>query len=380
MRLRSIDLAHADGLVLVTGATGLLGAEVVRRWTQRRAPLRVAVLVRDPARWRAAAAAMALPRDAVTVVQGDVTRDGLGLDARDRALLVRETTAVVHLAADTTFSRPLDRARATNTEGTRRVLELVADAADVTRVAFVSTAFVAGRRTGHVPEHPDGAATAGVGWVNAYERSKAEAEHLVRAVRADAVVLRSSTVACDDASGIVTQRNAVHRALRMLHDGLAAMMPGVAGSCLDVVPGDYVADAIARLALRAGVDGLTAHLCAGGGAMPLDALLAETFARWRRDLAWRRRGITPPSLGDLSVWELFTRTVDETGDARLRTVTRALSYFLPQLALPKRFETARADALLGRGAPPVAAYWGSMIDHLQATGWRGVAGLGEAAA
>ena len=158
------------------------------------------------------------------------------------------------------------------------------------------------------------------------------------------------------------------------------MMPGVAGSTLDAVPADYVADAIARLALRDGVDGATVHLCAGAGAMPLDELLDDTYARWARSPGWRRRAVARPALADLALWALFVRTVDETGNPRLRQVTQALSHFLPQLALPKRFETTRADALLGRPAPPVRAYWGRMIDHLQATGWRRVAGLTEAAA
>jgi len=206
--------------------------------------------------------------------------------------------------------------------------------------------------------------------VNAYEQSKAEAEALVRAARPDAVVLRSSTVACDDETGAVTQRNAVHRALRMFYQGLAAMMPGVAASALDVVPGDYVSDAVARLALRADVAGATLHLCAGAGALPLDELLDDTYARWARDPAWRRRAIARPALGDLPLWELFARTVEDTGHPRLRQVTQALSHFLPQLALPKRFATARADALLGHAAPPVRDYWTRMLAHLLDTGWR----------
>jgi nucleoside-diphosphate-sugar epimerase len=192
------------------------------------------------------------------------------------------------------------------------------------------------------------------------------------------VILRSSTVACDDATGAVTQRNAVHRALRLVHGGLAAMIPGVPGATLDVVPADYVADAIARLALRAGVDGETVNLCAGAGALPLDELLDASFARWERDPAWRRRGVERPSLGDLETWELFVRAVDETGNPRLRAVTHALSHFVPQLALPKRFETARAEALLGAVAPAVSTYWDRMLGHLDATAWRGVAGLTEA--
>ena len=371
---------HGDGVVLVTGATGLLGADVVRRWATGGATRRLAVLVRDRARWQLAAHRAGIAHGAVIAVEGDVTAEGCGLSRDVRRWLARDTRAVVHLAADTTFSRPLDESRRVNRDGTAHLLTLVDEWPRVARVAFVSTAFVAGRRTGWIPESADGAATESIGWVNAYERSKSEAELLVRAARNDWVILRSSTVACDDVNGVVTQRNAVHQALRLFHDGLAAMIPGAATSVLDVVPTDYVSDAIARLALRGGIDGTTVHLCAGAGAMPLVELLDECRARWMRDAGWRRRGVALPSIADLETWELFVQAVEETGHPRLRRVTRALTHFLPQLALPKRFDTQRADTLLGVPSPRVSDYWGRMIDHLQRTGWRGVAGLAEEAA
>ena len=377
-----IDLRppHGDGLVLVTGATGLLGADLVRRWTTTGAARRIAVLVRDRARWQAVALRAGLAHDAVVALEGDVTVEGLGLAVDTRAWLARHATAMVHLAADTTFSRPLDDARRVNRDGTAHLLAVAANCVRVERFAFVSTAFVSGRRIGFIPESEAGAATEAIGWVNAYERSKAEAESLVRASRRDWVIVRSSTIACDDLSGAVTQRNAVHQALRLFHDGLAAMIPGVADSVLDVVPTDYVSDAIARLALRGGIDGATVQLCAGAGAMPLTELLDECHARWATDAAWRRRGIALPSQADLETWELFTQAVEDTAHPRLRRVTRALTHFLPQLALPKRFDTPLADAALGHAAPPVRCYWARMIAHLQHTDWRGVAGLAEAAA
>jgi hypothetical protein len=63
--------AHGDGYVLVTGATGLLGADLVRRWTRSGTSRRIAVLVRDRARWDATARRLALPHDAVVVLEGD---------------------------------------------------------------------------------------------------------------------------------------------------------------------------------------------------------------------------------------------------------------------------------------------------------------------
>jgi nucleoside-diphosphate-sugar epimerase len=371
---------HGDGIVLVTGATGLLGVDVVRRWATGGAARRLVVLVRDRARWQLAAHRAGIAHGAVIAVDGDVTAEGLGLSRDVRRWLAQDTTAVVHLAADTTFWRPLDESRRVNREGTAHLLAQAADWPRVTRLAFVSTAFVAGRRMGFVPESADGAATEAIGWVNAHERSKAEAESLVRAARNDWVILRSSTVACDDQSGFVTQRNALHQALRLFHDGLAALIPGVADSVLDVVPTDYVSEAIARLALRGGIDETTVHLCAGSRAMQLNELLDECRACWMRDPAWRQRGIALPALADLERWELFVRAVEETGHPRLGRVTRALTHFLPQLALPKCFETRRADELLGATAPRVSSYWGRMVDHLQRTGWRGVAGLAEEAA
>jgi nucleoside-diphosphate-sugar epimerase len=278
----------------------------------------------------------------------------------------RNVTGIIHLAADTTFSRPLAQARAVNTEGTRRVLELAAECAFSARVAYVSTAFVAGKRIGFISEN-DGEHDAG--WANAYEQSKYEAEALVRAQAADWAIFRSSTVVCDDVHGQVTQLNAVHRALQLYRNGLAAMMPGVAGSTVDAVTTSYVGRAIADLAFSDDVSRKTVHLCAGTGALPLQELLDITWERWALDLAWRRRGIPRPALADLRTYALFERSIEQVGDPSLKRVARALSHFAPQLAMPKQFETTTADALLGGPAPAVRDFWIPMLDGLAAMNW-----------
>ena len=91
---------------------------------------------------------------------------------------------VIHSAASVAFDLPIEEARAINVEGTRRVLDFAGAVPDLQRVAYVSTAYVAGDRRGTVYEDDRETGT----FRNSYERSKHEAE----------AVVRSSTAAVDD--------------------------------------------------------------------------------------------------------------------------------------------------------------------------------------
>ena len=353
---------HSRRSILLTGATGLLGRQLLTRLLCNDPRCRVYVLVRDLPRWTLVSLGVdELSR--VIPVRGDLCAKGLGLSHNERSTLRRELSAIIHLAADTTFSNSLDRAREVNVVGTQRIIELADECASMVHVAHVSTAFVAGRRTGTIEED---ASRSIHGWVNAYEQSKHEAEQLVREHASSWTIFRPSTVVCDDIDGRITQTNAVHRALRLFHAGLVAMMPGVEGSTIDVVTTAYVAGSVARLALDERLRGRIVHLCAGSGALPLTDLLDLTYERWARDSEWRRRRIARPCLADLPTYALFERTVEDVADASLKRITRALSHFVPQLGLPKRFVTSTADTLLGQPAPAVREFWPAMLDRLLA--------------
>ena len=358
--------------ILVTGATGLIGRRVVES-ILRRTDAPVVALVRDPSRWQQIAAHLGANASRVTAVRADITRPALGLDLRTMTRSLGTPLVVVHSAGDIVFSRSLAESRQVNVEGTRNVVDLSYSFPDV-RLVHVSSAFAVGRRTGVIAE---GSTAQGAGWVNAYEQSKHEAELIVRESDLDYVIARPSTVVCDDAGGAVTQVNAVHRALRLYHAGLASMMPGTEDTPVDVIPADWLADAIARLALANNCAGKTVHLCAGEGALPLGELLDRTYSLWSRDTSWRRRDVARPALADLGTYQLFERSVELVGDARLKRITRSLSHFVPQLALPKVFETSVARDLLRDGAPPVASYWERMLAWLLASNWS--AALPEAA-
>jgi nucleoside-diphosphate-sugar epimerase len=342
--------------IFVTGATGLLGRKTVSRLLAEPSVPRIYLLARPET--RVADIGSGWPCE---VIRGDLRDPGLGLAGHDRAQLARRVTTVIHLAANTSFSQTLDEARATNRDGTVNLLDLCSEWPSVTRFVYVSTAFVAGLRTGRIDEAPD---STGSGWANAYEQSKAEAESAVRASRQDWTIVRPATVACDDASGRITQVNAVHRALRLYFGGLAAMLPSTEHSAVDVVTADYAADGIARLARARDVERMAFHLCAGSGAMPLGELLDVTYDAFLRSSAWRRKGIVRPVRTDMATYRLFERAAHDAGSDRVRQALKSLSHFVPQLAFPKTFSTARADELLGGSARPVASFWTKMVDHL----------------
>lgn len=345
--------------ILVTGATGLIGRGVVAALRADARVERVYALVRPAVPLRTPRTAQ--PTRAVTIA-GDLTSDDVGMSIGERRRLAAEVTTIVHLAANTSFSQSIDEARAVNRDGTRRLLALTADWPRISRWVYVSTAFVAGHRTGVVRERDD--ADSAETWVNAYEQSKAEAEALVRAARADWVIARPSTIVCDDVTGRITQMNAVHRALRLYFGGLAAMLPGTDASTLDVVTAAFVVRSVARLALDQGTVGAAYHLCAGAGAMPLDELLDVTHAAFARSPAWRRRGIARPLRSDLETYRVFEQAVEDAGSERVRRAVRSLGYFVPQLAYPKRFDTWQADVALGERAPAVREFWTNMVTTL----------------
>ncbi|MDQ6829532.1 MAG: SDR family oxidoreductase [Gemmatimonadota bacterium] len=347
--------------VLVTGATGLLGAAVIARMLRDEPGVRIAALVRDSARWDALAASLGATGGRVSPIYGDVTQRGLGIDAAARATLEHTARSVVHLAADTSFSRSLPRARAVNVEGTRHALELAESWGRDARFVHVSTAFVAGRRTGVIRECATCATT---DWVNAYEQSKYEAERLVQQSGLAWIIARPSTVVCDTGAGGITQVNAVHRSLHLLYRGLAPMLPADADSLVDLVTTEYVAAAIVALRRDPLAEESVFHLCAGDRAISLGDLLDLAFDSWSSNSDWRRRRIERPALTDLATYELFERTVDDVAAPSLKRITRALSCFVPQLALSKRFETTGADRRLGFRAPAVRQFWPAVVTEI----------------
>jgi long-chain acyl-CoA synthetase len=109
-------------------------------------------------------------------IVGDISESRLGLGEHLYAQLCASVATIVHCAASTKFTLPLDESRKTNVHGTENLLQFARRAKSLKLLLHVSTVYIAGRKSGPLCEaelrHPDG-------WFSPYEQSKFEAEKLI---------------------------------------------------------------------------------------------------------------------------------------------------------------------------------------------------------
>lgn len=148
--------------VLLTGATGFLGGEILARLLKR-GDRHVYALIRadgdDQADARLRETILSLLGSIdpwsrrVTAVAADLQVSGLGLDEARREWLAERVSLVIHAAATVSFELGLEESRQINVEGTRRVLDLAEFASvcgGLECFTQISTAYVAGAHRGRL--------------------------------------------------------------------------------------------------------------------------------------------------------------------------------------------------------------------------------------
>jgi thioester reductase-like protein len=248
---------------LVTGFPGFIGRRLVARLLEGDENARVVALVEERMLDTARSVAQNIDGERVELLAGDITDRHLGLEAADYDRLATEVRLVFHLAAIYDLSVPLEVAQRVNVDGTGNVLDFCRAAKDLERLAYVSTAYVAGDRTGVVYEHE---LVMGQGFKNFYESTKFQAEVWVREVMADVptTILRPAIVVGDSTTGETEKFDGPYYILRAISRArrLGRSVPqfGAAAAAFNVVPVDYVVEAAVAAATDVAALGQTLHL------------------------------------------------------------------------------------------------------------------------
>lgn len=135
----------------------------------------------------------------IQIVRGDITLPHLGLKRDAIRRLAPKIDEVWHTAAATQFNDTYKKMiETTNVQGTKNVLGLSASFKKMTSFYYMSTAYVCGSNRGNVPEGPLPKNTT---FNNTYEKSKYDAEGLVRKSDLPFTIIRPSILIGESHTG-----------------------------------------------------------------------------------------------------------------------------------------------------------------------------------
>lgn len=369
--------------VLLTGATGFVGQHLlwdqlqhgadrdpvyclIRATDEQQAAARLTAILDGPG----APTLTAAQRDRCRVVWGDITEPGLTFSSGKRDSLPSDVNRIIHCAATVKFNQPLATARGINVDGTNNMLryaQRLQRNGALQRFDYIGTTFVAGTTRGTVSEDE---LAQPPGFHNTYERTKWEAEALLRQRQSDLpiTIFRPSIVVGDSQSGYTANYRVLYTPLKLLAQGVALFAPADPRGQLDVVPIDYVVRSFRALSSSSESLGRTYHLAAGpSGQSSIGELLhlAANFFEVRKPI------LIPPAF-----WLPVLKPIFYVAYAALWGERKAqldkVSHYFPYFAYRATFSTSTAERDLAPHQltpPSVQEYFRTLMQFCIDTDW-----------
>ncbi len=271
--------------IFLTGGTGFLGTELASKLIKMpniivyaliRAADREEAYHRLREAWYHDKELYGSIGDKIIPVCGDFTVSGLGLNEEDRRCLADTVNLVIHAGAETGFLKSMHELSVTNFEGTRNMLVFAGSIKNIRRFVYISSAYVAGQKKGVVTEEEP----IGTEFSSNYEKSKAHAEALVRASGLPFSICRPGMIVGDSVTGWIRNFNTVYYVLKLMLLKQMPVLPVSPDTKLNLVPGDYVADAVLKICFSENAEGKTFHLTCPESLSPKAGEIAEYVRVW----------------------------------------------------------------------------------------------------
>jgi thioester reductase-like protein len=346
--------------IFLTGSTGYIGAHIASNLlADHSEPLNLLVRARSEQEarerlWRSLQLHLEFARfeeyvnSRVRIFVGDLTDAHFGLADNDYNRIVHTTDSIVHCAAS--LNRKSEKSCLNvNLRGTLEVIQLATRARDhhgLRRFSHVSTVAVAGQRLNEVVQEDTA-----IDWnrsdYDPYARTKKFCEHMVRQLLPDVqrTIFRPSIVLGDSRRPETNQFDMV-RAFVFLA-GLPAL-PFRPTARIDIVPVDFVADAVASLHQKERPAHEIYHLSSGTD--------SETFVELTDALskAQGKRGpVFAPSLEGPSS-KMVNALAGRAG--KIGGLATLMKVFLPYLVWNTVFDNSRVTEEMGRRPAPFSQY------------------------
>jgi dephospho-CoA kinase len=248
---------------LITGFPAFTAKRMIGKILAAEPETKLYVLARDRHAADAERFLQRLPdRTQAEVLVGDISDMDVGLSSAEYRALTRELTWIHHLAGIYFMGVDDATAHRVNVVGTRTVIELARDAQRLERVVHWSTAMVSGDRKGTFHEDD---LEAGQKFHNAYERTKHEAERLVRSAmrQLPITVVRPGIIVGDSRTGEIDTLDGPYYLMVLIatnESGVRLPLLGRGDVPLHLVPIDYVIEAAWQVARGETAAGKTFHL------------------------------------------------------------------------------------------------------------------------
>jgi long-chain acyl-CoA synthetase len=333
----------AEGTVLVTGATGLLGTEVVAQLLET-TNSHIYVLVRAESEEIAERRLRALwwGDDTLTNAIGKRVHPIIGDITKPLESQKMDITHVIHCAAETGLQKSHEELWNINVDGTRHVIRMAELLPYLQRFTYVSTAYVAGTQSGRITED----APLPTQFYSQYEQSKTEAEKIVRSSTLPYIICRPGMIVGNSKTGRTRNFNTVYYVLKLMLQGKLRVLPVSSMQTVNVIPVDYVAQQVTNLTFSPEAEGRTFHLTAPADSLPQVGDLVESVRTWAKQNL--HIDVPKPIYLPMPILRTIGERYNARHDAKKRTLLSNLTALMPYFFDNHVFDRTNTDQFSGK--------------------------------